>query len=121
MTKSNAKSDHGLPLLLQAPMVMAMRMPLFYMEMARWRPGGRIVESERAVVEKMAAGLETMGKVQAEVLSGWGRAWMDAMSGTAVTCKSVTDQWEKIAETAMEPYARRVSSNATRLSRRGRR
>lgn len=103
-------------LMMQAPMVMWMRMPLLFFEMAAWRPGHRAVEAERAVVEKIAAGFETVGKVQAQTWAVWANAWGSALSGAGRPCDAASAGLQSIMQAGIEPYARRVAGNAVRLT-----
>ena len=105
-------------MMIQAPLVIWMRLPLLFIEMAKpWSPGSRR-ESERAAVEKFAAGFEAAGKLQIELAGLWTQTALAMLSGT-FTPKAVSG--ERYRATAVEPYARRVKANASRLRRRTRR
>ena len=115
--RSKTAAVQGAALMAQAPAVVMMRLPILFLEFAGWTPGRRQVESERAVAEKMAAGFETIGKVHAEVMGVWGKAWIDALSGTFVTQAGMAAHVETVTNTSLEPYARRVNRNVKRLTR----
>jgi len=110
--------SHLSALMAQSPMVIWMRMPLLLAEMTRWSPGRRSVESERAVIEKMSAGLEAAGKLQIEFARLWAETAIGMMSGRAMPGTTAALRIDHYQETALEPYARRVRGNASRLKRR---
>ncbi|MFZ2099591.1 MAG: hypothetical protein WAU86_03405 [Oricola sp.] len=104
---------HASALLFQAPVVMMLRLPLLYADMARAMAGGRVRESERAVVEKIGAHLESAGKLHAELSGLWVKPMFSALTPGALLSHSA-----KLPEIVLEPYARRVLGNARRLTRR---
>ena len=117
-TRKGSADALAATIMFQAPLVIWMRVPLLFMEMARpWAPGSRR-ESERAAIEKLAAGMEAAGKLQIELAGLWTETVLGMLSGTWMAGTGNASRAEKYRATAIEPYARRVRGNASRLKRR---
>jgi len=99
--------------LMLAPMVAAMRMPMFAAESQRLYPWRG--ESLRAVTEKMAA---TSEGITAAQLSYWRSVtsfWPEVLSGRTPSLLSGVAA-ERSVNAALKPASRRVKANFKRLS-----
>lgn len=115
--RNRTANTHAAAIMAQAPLVMWMRLPLLLMEMARPWGGGSRSESERALTEKIGAGMEAAGNLQIELVSLWTETALGMMSG-ATSGPVAALHTERLQKAALEPYARRVRANASRLKRR---
>lgn len=104
-----------------APWVVAMRMPNLLYEVATpWHASGgrRGGEGEKAIVEKTAAMVESMGVVQAEMLSAWSNMMTSAMLGELPDVAKMSRSMQDISDAGMKPMAKRVRANYARLKKR---
>lgn len=103
------------PELYYAPLVVAQRLPLLWLEaMGLSRTGER--ESQRMVTEKMAAVFEGGVAAQVELQRLWWQSSMAMMRGMAPTGPVAATR--RVANAALQPAARRVKSNVKRLAKR---
>ena len=114
-TRNPALLPVAMTLALQAPLVVWMRMPMIFMEMATGPAARRRPELERAVSEKIGAVAESAGSLHVEAARWWTQMLLGAMSGSIATQPF---GWERHWAAALEPYSRRVKGNAVRLQRR---
>lgn len=99
---------------LLAPLVVAQRAPLLWLEMCGLGAGSR--ESERMVEEKFAAVAEGAMAVQVELQSIW---WQSALAvWQGIRPPTMMQAGTRLTQAALKPAARRVKSNAKRLSSR---
>ncbi|MEM1376424.1 MAG: hypothetical protein AAGG69_03450 [Pseudomonadota bacterium] len=118
----SAKSSYrslppGTDMMMLAPFVISLRMPMVMWEMAtpyfsRYRAKG---EGSTAVVEKSAAVFESYGAMQAEIMQSWARMWFGAMSGDVPDAKTISHAFQDIVDAGIEPAAKRVRANYRRL------
>lgn len=98
--------------LLLAPLVVAQRMPLLWLEMCGL--GGGTRETERMVEEKFAAATEGAIAVQAEMQSIWWQSTLAMWQG--IRPPTLMQASTRLTEAGLRPAARCVKSNAKRLS-----
>jgi len=98
--------------LMLAPLVVAQRAPLLWLEMFGLGGGSR--ETERMVEEKFAAVAEGAIAVQVEMHSIW---WQSALAiWQGAHPPTMMQSGRRLANAALKPAARRVKSNVKRLS-----
>jgi hypothetical protein len=98
--------------LMMAPLVVAQRAPLLWLEMVGLSTGPR--ESERMVKEKFAAAAEGAMAVQVEMQRLW---WTSALAiWQGASPPTLMQSGARLADAALRPAARRVKSNVRRLS-----
>ena len=121
LRSSGGRFPPGAELMMLSPMVVAMRLPLVWWELAtphfhrhRARP-----EGHRAVFEKAAALVESYGVAQSEIARSAARFWIAALSGEAPDPVRVSRSLTDLADASIEPHARRVRANYRRLLRAG--
>ncbi len=110
----------ALDVMMLAPWVVAMRMPNVMYEVATpWHATGgrRGGEGELAIVEKTAAAVESFGGVQAEMLSTWSNMITSAMLGEVPDVVRMSRSLQDISDAGMQPMAKRVRANYTRLKK----
>jgi hypothetical protein len=98
--------------LMLAPVVMAQRVPLLWLELFGIRTGQR--ESERMVQEKMAAVAEGAIAMQVEMQRLWWQSSLAMWQGARPP--GLMQSGSRLAHAALKPAARRVKSNVRRLS-----
>ncbi len=98
--------------LLLAPLVVAQRTPLLWLEMLGLGNGSR--ETERMVEEKFAAATEGALAMQVEMQSIWWQSTLAVWQG--IRPPSLMQSSTRLANAALRPAARRVKSNAKRLA-----
>lgn len=100
-----------------APMVIALRMPVLWWEIATpfFASRRRRPEGHRAVFEKAAAVAESFGVVQAEIAHATARLWIGALAGEAMDAARMSRSFNDIVDASFEPHARRVRANYRRL------
>lgn len=103
--------------LLQAPFVVAMRMPALWWELATpyWAPRRKGEEAHRAIIEKAAAVVESHGAAQAQFAGASVALWLEAVSGRQPDPQALARAMQDIADASVEPHARRVRANYRRL------
>jgi hypothetical protein len=102
------------PELYFAPLVIAQRMPLLWLEaVGLSRTPQR--ESQRMVTEKMAAVFEGSVAVQVELQRIWWQSSLAVMRGMAPPGPMSASR--RVTAAALAPAARRVKSNMRRLAR----
>lgn len=97
-----------------APVVVAQRIPLLWLELCGFSSNGRR-ESERMVTEKMEAVSEGTLAAGCEMISVFvdiGAAMMLGQSPTAAVLRG----YERVTNAAVKPAAEHVTSNISRLS-----
>ncbi|MEL6921938.1 MAG: hypothetical protein AAFO77_13130 [Pseudomonadota bacterium] len=107
----------GADMMVLAPLVVALRMPLLIWEMAtphfaRYRANG---EGNTAVIEKSAVVFESYGAMQAEIMQSWSRIWLGVMAGDVPSASVISHAVQDIVDAGMEPAAKRVRANYRRL------
>jgi hypothetical protein len=100
--------------LMLAPLVVAQRTPLLWLEMFGLGGGSR--ETERMVHEKLAAVAEGSVAVQIEMQRIWWQSSLALWQG--VRPPTMMQSGKRLADAALQPAARRVKSNVKRLSTR---
>lgn len=100
--------------LLMAPLVVAQRAPLLWLEMLGLGQGSR--ETERMVEEKFAAVAEGAIAMQVEMQSIWWQSTLAMWQG--IRPPSLMQTGTRLTRAALQPAARRVKSNAKRLASR---
>ena len=95
-----------------APLVVAQRAPLLWLEMLGLGNGSR--ETERMVEEKIAAATEGALAVQVEMQSIWWQSTLAIWQG--IRPPSLIQTGTRLTNAAFKPAARRVKSNAKRLA-----
>lgn len=121
--KSKASEEAGgrLPLasdvLTLSPMVIAMRLPMVWWELATPQFATRRADAEghRAVFEKAAAVVESYGATQAQIAQATARFWIGAIAGEKPDAALVSRSVNDIVDASFEPHARRVRANYRRL------
>jgi hypothetical protein len=98
--------------LLLAPLVVAQRAPLLWLEMCGLGQGSR--ESERMVEEKFAAVAEGAMAMQVEMQSIWWQSTLAVWQG--IRPPSLMQAGSRLTQAGLRPAARRVKSNAKRLA-----
>jgi hypothetical protein len=98
--------------LMLAPVVMAQRVPLLWLELFGMSTGPR--ESERMVQEKMAAVAEGAMAMHVEMQRLWWQSSLAMWQG--VRPPSLMQSGSRLAHAALKPAAKRVKSNVRRLS-----
>lgn len=98
--------------LMLAPLVVAQRAPLLWLEMCGLGGGSR--ETERMVEEKFAAAAEGAMAVQVEMQSIWWQSTLAIWQG--IRPPSLMQTGTRLTNAALRPAARRVKSNAKRLA-----
>jgi N-formylglutamate amidohydrolase len=99
--------------LMLAPMVAAMRMPMFAAETQRLYPWRS--ESHRAVTEKLAATSEGIAAAQLSYLRSVTSFWPEIFSGRTPSLLTGVAA-ERSVNAALKPASRRVKANFKRLS-----
>ena len=112
-----AAASPGGDVLVLAPMVVAMRLPVVWWEMATpfFSAHRREQEGHRAVFEKAAAIAESYGATQAEIAQATVRLWIGVMAGEVPDATLVSRSFNDIVDASVEPHARRVRANYRRL------
>jgi hypothetical protein len=98
--------------LLLAPLVVAQRAPLLWLEICGLGGGSR--ETERMVEEKFAAAAEGAMAMQAELQSIWWQSTLAMWQG--LRPPTFVQAGTRLTQAALRPAARRVKSNAKRLA-----
>ena len=98
--------------LMLAPLVVAQRAPLLWLEMIGLGGGSR--ETERMVEEKFAAASEGVIALQVEMQSIWWQSTLAMWQG--IRPPSLMQTSTRLTNAALRPAARRVKSNARRLA-----
>jgi hypothetical protein len=98
--------------LLLAPLVVAQRAPLLWLEMCGLGQGSR--ETERMVEEKFAAATEGAMAMQVELQSLWWQSTLAMWQG--IRPPSLMQAGTRLTQAGLRPAARRVKSNAKRLA-----
>lgn len=98
--------------LMLAPLVVAQRVPLLWLEMIGLGGGSR--ETERMVEEKISAAAEGALAVQAEMQSIWWQSTLAMWQG--IRPPSLMQTGTRLTNAALRPAARRVKSNVKRLA-----
>lgn len=98
--------------LMLAPLVVAQRAPLLWLEMCGLGGGSR--ETERMFEEKFAAVAEGVMAVQVEMQSIWWQSTLAIWQG--IRPPSLMQTGTRLTNAALRPAARRVKSNAKRLA-----
>jgi len=111
--RRRATSQTILGELMLAPMVAAMRMPMFAAEAQRLYPWRG--ESMRAVTEKMSAVGEGITAAQLSYLGSMSSFWPEIMSGRTPSLLTGVAA-ERSVNAALKPASRRVKANFKRLS-----
>lgn len=122
LTASRARRTRVPPmsdLIVMAPMVIALRWPMLWWEMATPYFASRRegAEASRAVVEKTAAIAESYGVAQAQMALAASRFWIGVLAGERADPASVSRSVNDVLDAAFEPHARRVRANYRRLRR----
>lgn len=99
---------------LQAPFVMAVRMGDWMTTPGALASARQRREAGRMVAEKQAAALEASMAFAQQASQWWLQCWLAPMQPWSAA------RWERAGQAVMEPYARRVRANATRLRKRRR-
>ena len=99
-----------------APVVVAQRMPLLWLEICGFSSTGRR-ESERMVTEKTEAVLEGSMAACWEMVSAFVDVGSAMMSGGSPAAAAMRG-YERVADAAVKPAAKHVRSNIRRLSSR---
>ncbi len=97
-----------------APVVIAQRMPLLWLELCGFSSTGRR-ESERMVTEKMEAVSEGIVAANWEIVSAFVDVGAAMMSGSSPAA-AVLRGCQRAADAAVLPAAKHVRSNIRRLS-----
>ncbi|MGL4437871.1 MAG: hypothetical protein ACRCUE_01225 [Bosea sp. (in: a-proteobacteria)] len=98
--------------LMLAPLVVAQRTPLLWLEMCGLGDGSR--ETERMFEEKFAAAAEGAVAMQAEMQSIWWQSTLAMWQG--IRPPSLMQAGTRLTEAGLRPAARRVKLNAKRLA-----
>jgi len=98
--------------LMLAPLVIAQRTPLLWLEMMGL--GGKSRESEIMVEEKVAAVAEGAMAMQVEMQRIWWQSSLALWQG--LTPPTLMQTSTRLTNAALRPAARRVKSNAKRLA-----
>ncbi len=99
--------------LMMAPLVIAQRAPLLWLEMMGLGTGPR--ESERMVQEKVAAVAEGMMAMNVEMQRIWWQSSIAMVQGLKPPSAMQTGQ--RLVNAALRPAAKRVRSNVKRLAK----
>ena len=97
-----------------APVVVAQRMPLLWLEMCGFSSTGRR-ESERMVTEKIEAVSEGIVAANWEIVSAFVNVGAAIMAGTSPVAAAMHG-YKRAADAAVSPAAKHVRSNIRRLS-----
>ncbi len=97
-----------------APVVVAQRMPLLWLELCGFSSSGRR-ESERMVTEKVEAVSEGIVAANWEILSTFVNVGAAMMTGGSPAA-AVLRGYQRVADAAVEPAAKHVQGNIRRLS-----
>jgi hypothetical protein len=100
-----------------APLVVAQRLPLLWLESVGLSASGKR-ESERMVAEKMAATVEGVIAAHIEMQRIFWQSGVAMMRGAQPAGPLTAGM--RLTQAALEPAARRVRGNAKRLSRKKR-
>ena len=98
--------------LMLAPLVVAQRVPLLWLEMIGLGNGSR--ETERMVEEKFSAATEGALAMQVEMQSIWWQSTLAMWQG--IRPPSLMQTGTRLTNAALRPAAKRVKSNAKRLA-----
>ena len=118
----SAKSSYralppGTDVVMLAPFVVSLRMPLVMWELATpyFARHRDTAEGRRAVVEKSAAIMESYGSAHAELMQSWTRIWLGALSGEVPNPRIISRAVQDVVDAGVEPAAKRVRANYRRL------
>lgn len=100
--------------LLMAPLVVAQRLPLLWLEMSGLKRGSG--EGQRMVTEKMAAVVEGTMAAHVELQRLWWESALAPLRGSLPPGPVAGSR--RLAQAALRPAAKRVRHNVKRLSRR---